>query len=288
MFDRSRIRRAFGRAAPSYAAVAALQKEVEARLLEQLFELPLDPARVLDLGCGPGSAARALKRRWPKAQVVALDLALPMLQQQAPTWWTLPRRKVERVCADVIALPFAEGSCDVIVSNLCLQWVEALPQAVDEFRRVLRPGGTLLFSTFVSGTLFELRAAFDVADPGAAHVSPFLPLQNVGNALQAAGFREPVLHVDRFTLTYATTRELLRELKQIGANNALADRRRSLTGKRRMQSMFDAYEQFRSAGRVPATYEVAYAQAVAPPPGQPRRSAAGEIASFPIERLRRR
>jgi malonyl-CoA O-methyltransferase len=290
MFDQHRIRRAFGRAAPDYAAVAALQKEVEARLLEQLDGLPLaaPPARILDLGSGPGSGARALKQRWPKAQVLAADLALPMLRQQSAGWWQLPSRRIERVCADATALPLAEASFDLIFSSLCLQWVEDLPAAIDEFRRVLRPDGLLLLSSFASDTLIELRSAFEEADPGAAHVSPFLPLQRIGDALLAAGFRDPVLHVDRFTLTYEDPRALMRELKQLGAGNALSDRRRGLTGKRRMQAMLTAYEQFRRDGRVPATYEVVYAQAYAPPPGQPRRGSGGEIATFPLERLRRR
>jgi len=288
MFDPQQIRRAFGRAAPDYAAVAVLQREVEARLLDQLDGLPLAPARVLDLGSGPGSGARALKQRWPKAQVLALDLALPMLRQQARGWWQLPSRRIERVCAGASALPLAEASIDLVFSSLCLQWVEDLPGALDELRRVLRPDGVLLLSSFASDTLHELRAAFAEADPGAAHVSPFLPLQRIGDALLAAGFRDPVLHVDRFTLTYPEPRELMRELKQLGAGNALQDRRRTLTGRRRMQAVFAAYERLRVDGRVPATYEVVYAQAFGPPPGQPRRSGAGEIASFPLDRLRRR
>lgn len=288
MFDRTHIRRAFARAASTYAAVAALQKEVESRLLEHLQELPLNPATILDLGSGPGTAARALKHRWPKARVVALDHALPMLRQQTRRWWSLPSQRIERVCADACALPLADASVDLVFSNLCLQWVEALPVAIDELRRVLRPGGVLLLSTFGSETLFELRAAFEHVDPGAAHVSPFLPLQQIGNTLQAAGFRDPVLHVDHFTLTYADPRELMRELKQLGATNALTDRRRGLTGKHRMQAVLAAYEQFRVNDRVPASYEVIYAQAFAPPPGQPRRSAGGEIASFPLASLRRR
>jgi len=74
VFDRRQLRRSFGRAAPNYAAVAALQREAEARLLEQLDYLDdRQPARILDLGCGPGRAAGAMKKRWPKAEVIALD-----------------------------------------------------------------------------------------------------------------------------------------------------------------------------------------------------------------------
>src|SRR5690606_17888244 len=101
-----------------------------------------------------------------------------------------------------------------------------------------------------------------------------------------SGFRDPVLDTDRFTLTYPDVRGLMRELRGIGAGNAWADRRRALTGKARMQRVFDHYEQFRRDGRLPATYEVFYAQAFAPEPGQPRRQGGGEIASFPASGLK--
>ena len=126
LFDRRHLRRAFGRAAPNYAAVAALQREAEARLLEQLDYLDdRQPGRILDLGCGPGRTAGAMKKRWPKAEVIALDAALPMLREvpRHTRFW----RPVRRVNADVSQLPLADQCSDVIFSSLCLQWVDDLP-----------------------------------------------------------------------------------------------------------------------------------------------------------------
>jgi malonyl-CoA O-methyltransferase len=282
LYDRHQIRRAFSRAAPAYNAVAVLQHEVEARLLEQLDYVQTPPARIVDIGCGPGRASAALRKRWPKAHTIGLDLALPMLREARGSWW----RPLPRICADAQALPLADQSVDLLFSNLCLQWVEDLPATLAGFRRVLRPGGLLLFSTFADDTLFELREAFAAADGAAAHVSPFLPMQRIGDAVLAAGFRDPVLDADRFTLTYADPRELMRELQAIGAANALADRRRSLTGKTRMQRALAAYEPFRANGRVPASYEVCYAHAWGPEPGQPRHEGNAAIATFPVERMR--
>src|SRR5690606_2091788 len=170
LFDARHIRRAFSRAADGYDAAAALQAEVRTRLLESLAYLDdTVPAVVLDVGSGTGHAAAAMKKRWPGAQVLAIDLALPMLRQaRRQSGW---RRPLARVCADARALPLAEASVDVIFSNLCLQWVEDLPAVFAGFRRVLRPGGLLLCSSFGPETLSELRQAFAGADP-AAHVSP--------------------------------------------------------------------------------------------------------------------
>lgn len=283
-YDSRQIRRAFGRAASAYSATAVLQREVETRLLERLDDVPVVPARILDVGAGPGRASAQLKTRWPKAQVIALDLALPMLREarRHAGWW---RPKFVCVNADAVALPLPDGSVDLLFSNLCMQWIADLPALFAEWRRVLVPGGLLLCSTFGPDTLRELRAAFAEADD-VPHVSPFAPIQTVGDALLSAGFRDPVLDADTFTLTYDDAGALMRELHAIGAGNALAQRRRTLTGKQRLRTATTAYEAFRRPdGRLPATYEVIYAHAFGPEPGQPRRGRSGDIAAVPLAQI---
>ena len=194
-------------------------------------------------------------------------------------------RPVARVNADARALPLADASVDVLFSNLCLQWVDDVPALFDEFRRVLRPKGYLAISTFGPDTLRELRAAWSQVDR-AAHVSRFADIARIGDALMQAGFRDPVLDAEHFTLTYADAGALMRELKAIGATNADASRARGLTGKSQWRRMLEAYEEFRSDGVLPATYEVIYAHAWAPEPGQPRRTRGGEVATFSVDRLR--
>lgn len=288
VFDRRQLRRAFGRAAPNYAAVAALQREVESRLLEQLDYLDdRQPARILDLGSGPGRAAGAMKKRWPKAEVIALDAALPMLREvpNHTRFW----RPVRRVCADVTALPLADQCADVLFSSLCLQWVEDLPAVLAEFRRVLRPEGLLLFSTFGPGTLAELREAYESVGE-VPPLSPFAAIQQVGDALLAAGFKDPVIDRDSYTLTYTDLRSLMRELRAIGASDARHDRPRGLGGRRRLQRVTAAYENLRRGEVLPSTWEVITAQAWGPAPGAPRRQGGADLASFPADRipLRRR
>ena len=284
LFDSRHVRRAFSRAAAGYDAAAALQQEVRTRLLESLAYLDDNvPRLVLDVGSGTGHAAAAMRRRWPKAQVIALDLALPMLRQakKQAGWW----KPFARVCADARALPLAEGSVDVVFSNLCLQWVEDLPAVFAGFRRVLRPGGLLLCSSFGPETLGELRAAFAEAD-AVPHVSPFATIAQFGDALVASGFRDPVLDRDLFTLTYPDLPALMHELRAIGATNAMATRRRSLTGRARFAAAAAAYEPLRDAeGRLPSSWEVVYAQAWAPAPGAPIREGGHEIAAVPLSAI---
>ena len=280
-FDTHHVQRAFARAARSYDAHAVLQHEVEQRLLERLDYVQAEPQRVLDLGCGPGRAAQAMRARWKPAQIIALDLAAPMLRLIKPGWL----RPIQRVNADARTLPLADASIDVLFSNLCVQWIEDLPALFDECRRVLRPGGYFAFSTFGPDTLHELSAAWAAIDR-APHVSAFADIARVGDALMHAGFRDPVLDAEHFTLTYNDAFALMRELKAIGATNADARRTRGLTSRARLRAVADAYETHRNDGVLPATYEVIYAHAFAPDPSQPRRRGGTEVASFSIERLR--
>jgi malonyl-CoA O-methyltransferase len=287
LFDLRQLRRSFGRAAPNYSAIAVLQREVEQRLLEQLDYLENKlPERILDLGCGPGRASAAMKKRWPKSEVIALDVALPMLREvpRHTRFW----RPVKRVCADAGRLPFADQTIDVIFSSLCLQWVDDLPGALDEFRRVLRSGGLLLFATFGPDTLGELRDAYLQAGERNPPLSPFAMIQQIGDGLIGAGFRDPVLDSDRFILTYADPMGLLRELRAIGAGDARSNRARGLGGKQRRQNMLAAYEALRRDGVLPSTWEVITAMAWAPAPGTPRREGMADIASFPADRIPRR
>jgi malonyl-CoA O-methyltransferase len=282
--DRTQVRRHFSRASTSYEQHDVLQREVQQALLERLEFYTQTPQRVLDIGAGTGRGTALLKQRYAKAEVIAVDLALPMLRAaKKNNSWLKP---FIRVCAEATTLPFADHSVDVLHSNLCFQWIDDLPALFGECVRVLRPGGLLLFSSFGPDTLKELRAAWAEADQQ-PHVSRFLDMHDVGDAMLAAGLRDPVLDVHRYTLTYSEPRKLLEELQGLGATNADHARARGLTGKTRYRRMLAAYEAMRLDGRIPASWEVVSAHAWGPPEGQARRGAGGgDIATFPIDSLR--
>jgi malonyl-CoA O-methyltransferase len=259
--DKRAARRAFEGAAASYDGVAVLQKEIASRLLERLDYVRLAPKTVLDLGAGTGLALDDLQRRYRQARVLALDFAFEMLRLARRRGSLL--RRPTCLCADVEALPLAEGSIDFIFSNATLQWCNDLDRTFTELRRVLAPAGLLMFTTFGPDTLRELRAAWAEAD-GHGHVSPFLDMHDVGDALVRAGFDGPVLDAERLTLTYRDIRGLMEDLKGLGARNATRERARGLTGKAKWAAMRAGYESYRSDGLLPATYEVVYGHAWAP------------------------
>jgi malonyl-CoA O-methyltransferase len=282
--DLARVRRSFGRAAHDYDAAALLQAQVRNELLERLDIVRLEPAVVLDLGAGTGHASIALKRRYRGSQVIALDLAEGMLREAGRRQTLL--RRFRRVCGHAAALPLRDASVDLVFSNLMLQWCNDPDAVFRECRRVLRPGGLLTFTTFGPDTLVELRRAWADAD-GHTHVNRFIDMHDLGDALVRAGLAEPVMDVERCTLTYAGVRDLMRDLKAIGAHNANAGRPRGLTGKGALARMTAAYETNRRDGRLPATYEVVYGHAWCPTVAPRRSRPPGEVV-VPIGSIGRR
>lgn len=259
--DKHQARLAFERAAATYDGAAALQSEVGHRLVERLDLIRLKPRRVLDLGAGTGEFSQALLGRYRRAQVVALDLALNMLRRtRARGGWL---RRAACVCADAERLPFAAGSFDFIFSNLMLQWCQDLEPVFTELRRVLAPGGLLMFTSFGPDTLQELRRSWETVD-GYSHVNTFIDMHNVGDALVRTRWVDPVMDTERITMTYRKVRALMQDLKQIGAHNVTAGRPRGLTGRHRLRQMEQAYERFRRDGVLPASYEIVYGHAWSP------------------------
>jgi malonyl-CoA O-methyltransferase len=285
--DRRAMMRSFSRAASHYEQYARLQRQVRADLLERLQFFPLSPHWVLDLGAATCEAARALHQRYPRARVLGLDIAEAMLRAMPTARWPWQRGGVVRVCADAAVLPLQAGSCDLVFSNLMLQWCDRPEIVFREIARVLKPGGVLLFSTFGPDTLGELRAAWAAADTR-THVSSFIDMHDLGDELMRAGLAEPVLDVEHHRLHYPDARALMLELKQLGARNAALDRARGLTGRRQLARMLDAYERAREPKGLPATFEVIFGAAFAGGGATPARDA-GTAAEFavPVSSVRR-
>ena len=290
--DPRAVKRAFGRAARTYDAAAVLQREVAGRMAARLDYVKLAATRIVDAGCGTGEAVGELAVRYPGSRVVALDLALPMvaaarererngrsaLQRLLPAALSGARPSLF-VCADINALPLPGVTFDLVWSNLALQWVNDLPRAFAEFRRVLKVGGLLTFTTFGPDTLREVRQAFARAD-GFTHTNRFVDMHDLGDMLVHAGFADPVMDMEAITVTYADPESLLRELKALGATNATRGRPHGLMGRERWRRMLRALDAMRRDGRLPATFEVVYGHAWK---GEGRRSPEGH----PIVRFER-
>jgi len=238
---RSAVRRQFDRRPAAPDAADWLLREVERRMLERLDLIRLEPVRVLDVGCGLGDGVRRLRARWPRAEVIGIDLSPRRAARAAeidrPTLgaWAqgLARRLTGRggdlpagaglgryLAGDAHGLPLASSSVDLVWSNMVLHWFDDVPAAIAEWYRVIRPGGLLMFSALGVDTLAEVRSA--------GVRLPALPdMHDIGDALMAAGFAEPVMDTERLTVTWTDPARLLAELRALGGD-ALRSRRRGL------------------------------------------------------------
>lgn len=265
--DARQARRAFERAARRGADSAALQREVEGRMLERLDLVRLVPKRVLDAGCGAGRGLGLLGQRYPGAEILGVDFshAATRSASRSQSFAARLRRVFSRgssalLCADFARLPLRAGSIDMVWSNLALAWAADPPDALREFQRVLATGGLLMFSSYGPDTLRELKSAFSAVSP-ARRVHSFIDMHDVGDMLVACGFAAPVMDVETITLTYPRVDDLARDLKDSGQTCAASDRSRALTGRSVWLAMLAAYESERRNGRLPATVEVVYGHA---------------------------
>ena len=264
--DRRAARRWFERAggAPAEDPVAA---EVERRMAARLEYVRLEPRWIADVGRGATTGPSTVRDRYPKAQVLRADSAFARVrrarsaQPLAARVRSLMRARQEHlVCADMSALPIRTGSCGLVWSNLALAWSADPAATLGEWHRVLEIGGLLMFSSYGPDTLKELRAAFGSVD-SAPRVHPFVDMHDLGDALVATGFADPVMDMEMLTVTYASVEALVDDLRSTGQRNAHAARRRGLTGRRAWARMIDAYRALARDGRVPASFEIVYGHA---------------------------
>jgi len=246
--DRRAARRRFERAARTYPEFSRLEGEVAARMLERLDYIRLEPRRILDAGSGP--PRRDLRKRYPQASAIALDFSLGMLPRPGSWRWITGDRLVS-ICADMERLPLADGSVDLVWSNMALHWLSEPLPALREFRRVLSPDGLLMFSTLGPDSLKELRAA-----AGAGRVHAFIDMHDLGDMLLAAGLAAPVMDMELLNLEYPDADTLLGDLRGSGQTSARADRPRGLAGRSFAQRLRGALGE-----RPRASFELVYGHA---------------------------
>ena len=281
--NKTKVASSFSKSAQDYSEHAVLQRTVAERLLERLELVSISPKVIIDVGSGPGGAARQLAKRYKGAQVLQLDLSMEMLNQsrfEDSRFFS----KQKYICGDAESLPLVKNSAELVFSSLMLQWCNDLDAAFTQIKSTLTRQGLFLFATLGPDTLKELRASWAELDDG-VHVNTFIDMHDVGDALVRAGFVEPVMDVENIIMTYEDCSSLMKDLKTLGANNANDDRSKGLTGKNKIENLESAYEKYRTDGRLPATYEVVYGHAWAPL----QETTAGNLdneAYFPISSLK--
>lgn len=250
IFDKPAMRRTANAVAGRYQAAAVLPREIADRLLEHMSIMRIQPTTIIDTSSRLGYSSQGLSQQYSQADVYRVDLADKMLAGEV--------ERCVAVCADVEQLPFADSMADVIFSNLQLHAINDFTQTFLDFRRILKPGGLLIFSVFGPDTLKELRSSF-VDD--APHVYSFVDMHDIGDALVHCGFSDPVMEMEKMTLTYTSLNDLFADLKGCAWQNAAVARSKQLYTKKKWQAMLDNYQQFKQGDKYPASFEIIYGHA---------------------------
>ncbi|TKB49182.1 malonyl-ACP O-methyltransferase BioC [Ferrimonas aestuarii] len=248
--DKSAIGDAFGKAAASYDAHAELQRLSGNRLLE--LAGPLSLGSLLDLGCGSGHFTEVLAKQGHA--LTGLDLSAEMIkftQARAETHGF----KVQTFVGDIDQLPVAPASIDKVFSNLALQWSDDLSAALAQLKRSLKPGGQLLFTTLVDGSLHELADAWQHVD-GRPRINRFLTREQIQRAIANAGLTGTV-QFEPITLYFDSVMAVMRSLKGVGATHLHQGRSQGLTGKGQIRALQNAYS--RAPQGRPLTYQLCFA-----------------------------
>ncbi len=257
--DKQSVKKFANRAAKSYDNAAILQKEVLNRLLGRLHYIRHRPQTIVDIGCGTGQGVRGLRKAYPRARICATDIAYEMLLQARSSYRLLSKKRL--IAADMEQLPFAAQSFDLVFSSLALLWCNDLGAALREFARVSRPGALLMFASFGPGTLRELALSWQALDVH-PHVHRFIDMHDVGDAMLASGFAQPVVDAEIIRMEYREFRTLLEDLRMIGASNADVSRRRGLMTPSQLRGLEASYrEHGYEDGKFIASYEVVYGHA---------------------------
>jgi NADH dehydrogenase [ubiquinone] 1 alpha subcomplex assembly factor 5 len=268
VFDRSLVRKHRDRAAKTWEDFDFLHKEIAERLCDRLDDVLRGFPLALDLGCHGGDMAQTLNGRGKIETLIQCDISEGMVKHASS-------QNALSLVADEEVLPFAANQFDLIMSNLSLHWVNDLPGALLQINRSLKPDGLFIATMFGMDTLSELRQSLQQAelevDGGMSpRVSPFADLRDLGMLLQRAGFNLPVVDADMVTVSYENPLKLLKDLKGMGENNKVLERRKIFTKRDLIFKAMEKYiEDFTGDdGRVPASFQVMYLTAWKPDPSQ--------------------
>jgi malonyl-CoA O-methyltransferase len=243
-----------------------LHEEIGRRMEDRLQWIRLQPVTWADWEPVRGGVqAHALvERRYPKAECLVYeehpDRARCVREQLARPWWRRWSGPATRYG------PLPDGAAQMLWANMALHGSPQPQALLAAWHRALAPHGFVMFSCFGPDTLRELRALYAQQGwPPPGH--EFTDMHDWGDMLVHAGFADPVMDMERITLTWESPARALHELRELGANLHPA-RFAALRGRAWRARLEQAMgEQLRDAdGRVALTFEVIYGHAVKPPP----------------------
>ena len=181
-----------------------------------------------------------------------------------------------RVVEDTDTLDLDPQSSDFVFHAMALHWANDPVGQLIQCRRALKPDG-LFLGIFLGGqTLKELRACLGQAESEingglSPRILPMVDVRDAGGLLQRAGFALPVADVVPLKISYHDSYALMHDLRAMGENNAMSDRRKTATSKAVFERASHLYtEHFTEGDRIVATFEFIVLTGWAPDSSQPQ------------------
>jgi SAM-dependent methyltransferase len=263
LFDRALLRRRRARAV-LLGPATFLMDHVAAELAERLSAIMRRFPMGADIGSPTTAVQRAVRSCAQVDTLISVSARDPFGRDGGPL-----------IRADEEALPFKDAALDLVVSALCLQFVNDLPGTLLQIRRALKPDGLLLAALLGERSLTELRQAFALAETEieggvSPRVAPFADVRTLGALLQRAGFALPVVDLQGLTVRYDSAFDLMQDLRRMGATNVLTERRRTPLKRATLSRVGEVYAaRFADQDRrVRATFDVVWLAGWGPHPSQ--------------------
>ena len=243
---KQQIARQFSRAAGTYDRAAQLQNEMASQLIDAI---PGEAnGKLVDLGCGTG---------WALQQIASLDRFELTAIDIAPGMIEVARQRVPSAtfhCCDLEETPLPDHWADVIFTSSSIQWCDTTA-ALREIKRIGKPGGSLLASSFGPGTLAELRSAWQTAGDRESRVHDFDSCETIESLMRQEGFANIEVLAEDHRVEFSSVDDLLKSIKQIGATNAAASRQSGLLGTERYREFRSVLQQRQSEGELSLAFE---------------------------------
>jgi len=256
--DKKFVKRSFNTSAKTYDKYSSIQKSTITELIDQINPEEFSITCALDIGTGTGNLTAGLIQRFPNAKIFGCDLADAMLVEA--------RGKTGEqgifCTADAELLPYKNNSFELVVSSFTFQWLNDWSRAMNEIKKVLKPGGTFSFTVFGSKTFFELRQSFKKAcvETGYSGGEPLeLSTTKAGiiESLLFAGFSDPVIRSYSVIEEYQSVHSLMKSIRGMGAKNASNKRNRTPGVRTALEKMIQIYEtDFKKENKISATFEI--------------------------------
>lgn len=253
MINKDKVKRRFSKNAKTYDKYANVQKLMGNKLIELLEDKQFD--KILEIGSGTGYVTDLLRKKYPHADITAMDIAEGMIDLTSKKMQGL---NINFICGD-FELADIQDKYDLIISNATIQWFNNHKTSVNKMKSLLNDNGVICISTFGSKTFKELHDTYKaLQDNSMDYIKPgqdFYDSDRLEELMRSEFASENIRVLDEiYVEKFHDCMSFFNSIKKIGANNASSSS--SVKDPKFILKVIEHYENnYKEDNRVYATYE---------------------------------